>query len=905
MGRELQVDLRLWGKFRGLSAPYPLACHLLDAGAAAGAVWDAYLSPGFRRFVAEGMDTDEAHARRMIVLWVALHDIGKVIPCFQEQDAVAFSAAGDYPPGTGGRRGHDFAAHVWLGSALVELGFPRFVARSVAQLLGGHHGYFFELDPRVEADPLGAVPELGAGRWDRERRALLHSVYQVVGAPEPVKCLDVDVAALVSGVVVLADWLVSQVGFIEPRLARLPSDGRVETLREHYGRSVRQVPALLRDAGLGRLVLRPGSFAEEHGFEPNDLQASIEAHLPGLLTGGPGLLLVPAPPGEGKTEAALTAARLLGESAGAPGILFGLPTMSTANQMYGRLSSYGVHRIEGAASLALLHSMSWLNAAYRHDGGEVVSAEDSSPEAWLRACVAITEWLLGAKRGLLAPWAAATIDQALMAAVAGRHNMVRMLGLAGKVLVVDEVHAYDAYMQKLLCVLLTWLGRLGVPVVLLSATVPKRVAQHLVQAYLSGAGDGLRSEFDFDYPGWLFAEPKTGEVTAYRTASRRFDLEVELRTVALARNGQPQRLPVLRELLAPLTRSDSGCVAIICNTVAEAQQVYRELSVWLADAGSDSMAPELMLLHSRFPADRRDEITDHVVAAYSKNGTRPRGIVVATAVIEQSLDLDFDLVISDLAPLALLLQRAGRGHRHRHAQRPEWAATPKIMVLAPRPSDGGLAVPRTWQFYSEALLRRTLEVLAGLDGKPVAVPAAVQPLMEQVYDETFADGSMADDDIERIADDQIKRGLAEMIAIPGPDELADLAALTNRELDEALFSTRLGADSGQILWCYADIDGRQWLDEQHTIPLPERGAGLRGRFTAAEVETVLRKAIPVPGTWVADATPDQHPPTDWRTNPYLRKLTVLTAPPDDPHHATLGRRRVGLDRVLGLYREGD
>ncbi|WP_051407284.1 CRISPR-associated endonuclease Cas3'' [Nocardia sp. CNY236] len=901
MGHELEVDLGLWGKSRGLTAPYPVVCHLLDAGAAAGAVWDLYLSAGFRRFLAQGMGTDETHARQMVVFWAALHDIGKVMASFQEQDGAAFAAARDYPASSGGRCGHDFAVHVWLPSALVELGFQHAVARSVAQLLGGHHGCFFGMDPR-NADPLRVVPELGAGRWESERRNLVRVVYRIVGSPSPIEYLDADAAALASGVVILADWLVSQVGFIEAQLTRRPADGGSTSLLEHYSSSVRQAPGLLCEAGLSRLVLQPGDFVEEHGFAPNDLQASIEANLPGLLTGGPGLLLIPAPPGEGKTEAALTGARLLGASAGAPGILFSLPTMSTVNQMYRRLSDYGVRRIAGSALLALLHSTSWLNAAYLPGDGEVVTEQDAGRAAAIRASVEITEWLLGAKRGLLAPWAAATIDQALMAGVRGRHNMVRMLGLAGKVLVVDEVHAYDAYMQRLLCGLLTWLGRIGVPVVLLSATVPKRVAQHLVQAYLSGAGVGLRGEFDFFYPGWLFADGNEGSVETHRTSSRAFDLDIDLRVVGLGRERSPERMPVLCELLTPVLETDSGCVGIVCNTVAEAQQVYRDLSTWLAETVRDTVAPKLMLLHSRFPADRRDEITDQVVAAYGKNGPRPRGIVVATAVIEQSIDIDLDLIVSDIAPLALLLQRAGRGHRHNRAQRPAWAATPRLVVLTPQQGDVGFTGPMSWRYYSEALLRRTYEALVALDGKPVAVPSAVQPLMEQVYDETFADGTMADDDIERIANAQVERGLADMVSIPGPDDLIDLFPLTDRDLDNALFSTRLGADSGQVVWCFADSGGQRWLDRQHTIPLPERGAGPRQRFTKRQVETVLRKSIPVPGTWVSDVTPEQQPPREWSTNPYLRKLIVLTELPGVPGQAELGHRVCELDPDVGLYR---
>src|SRR5690606_25020 len=169
----------------------------------------------------------------------------------------------------------------------------------------------------------------------------------------------------------------------------------------------------------------------------------------------------------------------MGEAAGMPGYFFGLPTMATSDQMLRRVDEFRSRRGEGADSLTLLHSMAWLNAAYTGEGEES-GVLTSDPMA--------ARWLMGSKRGLLANLAVGTIDQARLAALRGRHNVLRMLGLSGKVLIADEVHAYDAFMQGLLKRLLEWLGALRVPVVLLSATLPAGVGRRLAEAYLVGAG---------------------------------------------------------------------------------------------------------------------------------------------------------------------------------------------------------------------------------------------------------------------------------------------------------------------------------------------------------------------------------------------------------------------------------
>ncbi|MFC4057629.1 CRISPR-associated helicase Cas3' [Planomonospora corallina] len=898
MDEPPDVDLMLWGKSRGLPARYPLVCHLLDAAAAVEVLWDDYLAPGLRTALAGELVVGEERARRLLAYWAGLHDIGKCMSCFQEQDGDGFSGLVGYPEVDGEAKSHAFAAHVWLGRMLAGSGYTAkrkwSAAIRVAQLLGGHHGAFSSFHHLEFRDPLGALPALGEGRWEEQRRAIATAVHELMDRPEPPPEVSAAGGALACAVVILADWLVSQDAFLRRRIdAGLPRHGDITDLQRHLAGSRAAVVPLLREAGLGRLTFKPGGFSEDFPFQPNDLQRSISERLPVLVGGEPGLLLIMAPMGEGKTEAALHGGRLMGEAAGMPGCFVGLPTMATSDQMLRRVDDFRARRAEGADSLTLLHGMAWLNTAYSPDGGEARVLTDD-PMA--------TRWLRGSKRGLLANLAVGTIDQALLAVLRGRHNVLRMLGLVGKVLVIDEVHAYDAYMQGLLKVLLEWLGALKVPVVLLSATLPVAVGRRLAEAYLKGAGCREQKVPEVTYPGWIYVSPQAAQATA--VASRERILRVESHRVPIGRDGRLDRSAALQNVLTPVA-DEGGCAAVICNTVAEAQHTYLALRDWIRQRGG-AQVPEIRLLHSRFPAYRREEITQEMVGWFGKDaaGHRPRAaILVATQVIEQSLDLDFDVVVSDLAPIALLLQRAGRCQRHpvNDTRRPGWAVGMRLVVLTPADARGELVVPRAWPFvYPTSLLRRTHDALMRLDEGAVAIPGAIQALVDEVYDEDFGNevAPLTDDDVSRLADEQTKDLYARMAAIPAPEDVEELSQLSGDDFINE-FSTRLGAESGRVVCCTVGADGRFLLDGERLPETGTSGSGNKRWFSKEQVRLVMRHTIPVPGTWLRGLSADNAPPAAWADSAHLSDLTVVTMSGQQPS-GQLGQRQVWLSPELGL-----
>ncbi|MFE1781291.1 CRISPR-associated helicase Cas3' [Streptomyces sp. NPDC059506] len=958
------VDGRMWGKDKGLPRSYPLVCHLLDTAAVAGALWDAALTGPARARLAGRLGVPEEVCRQWLCLWAGLHDIGKITPPFQAMVPDAYRSLSldpVYTHASGAERErlrHDVAGHWALAEIFAEWGYPqgrlmsRAVYQQVAQLLGGHHGCFHQvLEAKKLRAPAAWVPGLGGPGWSGQRRSHAEAVRDLVGAgletPVPQGVLPAEVAVVLLGLVVVADWLASQEHVISRRLPASGWQADREELRDHWQAAVADAPGLVRSAQLGvaRFPARP--FGEQFPFPPNELQASVAARLPQLVSGGGGgLLLVTAPTGDGKTEAALHAASVLARACGAGGLYFALPTMATADAMYLRVAEFAEANVDGDKALTLLHSMAWLNDAYARasavpgavDAGGVESS--SLLVADRRTGTEAGRWLRGSKRGLLAPLGAGTIDQALTAVLPVRYNALRLLGLSGKVLVVDEAHAYGPWMHSLLVRLLEWLGAMGAPVVLLSATLAGRAASSLVDAYRRGCGFPEPAAVEPVYPGWLYVDAATGAVCPPQPvgSGRERTVRLEVKpvrwdTADSAADTAPapgSRGEALLRHLAPVVEG-GGCALVCCTTVEEAQRTYRFLQRHLSSLAAEPDG--LLLLHSRYPAHRRREITRRCEEAFGKPraddspGRRPvRAVLVATQVVEQSLDLDFDVVVSDLAPLAQLLQRAGRCMRHQRDARPAWVGDrPRLTVLEPV-ADGRVVPPRTWgSVYDTALLRRTSRLLHETAPAGIAVPGDVQRLVDAVYAEDFGDrlGSAAEReelqrlDAEREAAHLAEEQLARMTAVPSPAGLTDLSRLSDDGLgllDEALVTTRLGADSARAVCAYVQPGGKLTLDPEGALPLPGgRAAG--GRMPLAQVRAVMDHSVPVPGRWLAQRGPEQQPPAAWEDQPLLADLAVLRMRPamqvppehglaDDAWSCQVGDRTLAISDI-GVYRFPD
>lgn len=916
------LDVRLWGKESGLSRPYPVICHLLDTGAVFQVLWDVVLSDETRTAIADALRLSVGEARTVVSFWAGLHDLGKITPPFQAQVPACYKPVRDDPaylsaPGAEAEKGfrHEIASHWALYELFEAVAYPgserllhKAVSHQISQLLGGHHGLFGSvLKAKEVARASDYNPGLGKQGWADQRRTHFEELRRVMGAfAVPRGGLSVGLAIVVSGLVVVADWLASQTSAIEPRIPCPGWSGTPAEVDSHWQVAVKAAPELVRAARLGRARFRAEEFGDMFPFAPNSLQRDLMEHLPAMVgERGAGLVLVTAPTGDGKTEAALFAASLLGRAAGARGVYFALPTMGTADAMLPRLEDFASRALSGERALMLLHSMAWLSSPGGGEGGAAIDAPvgEGQVSSGERTAVEADGWLRGPKRGLLAPLGVGTIDQALSAVLPLRYNALRLFGLSDKVFVVDEAHAYGPWMHQLLLRLLEWLGAMGAPVVLLSATLTGRSAGSLVDAYRRGAGFREPSQVVPRYPGWLFVSGVSGEVSPARGSgsSRARTLQVSRRPVVWD-TAEPAGAPVreggrraaLREVLAPVA-VHGGTALVCCTTVAEAQQTYRDVCAAFPELASHPGG--VRLLHSRYPADVRAAITAEAEVAYGKPGEgmlslRAGSVLVATQVVEQSLDFDFDLVVSDLAPLAQLLQRAGRGRRHARGPsgRPEWAAVesePELVVLDPLAAQERAAPPRSWgSVYDAGLLVRTSSILGRCVREGIAVPGDVQRLVDEVYEEEFVDGldeaarqELARLDEERLAGEAAERHLAKWTSICAPaDVKGDLSKLSVREagVSEELLTTRLGADTGRVLCLYVQADGTATLDPEGRAPAP---AGGKNGLRAAELVAVARRVAPVPGRWLRGGEPGATVPEQWGTHPLLRDLAVLCMTP--------------------------
>lgn len=383
-------------------------------------------------------------------------------------------------------------------------------------------------------------------------------------------------------------------------------------------------------------------FADACSVSPNSLQRVVEAMADQIDE--PTLVVLEAPPGHGKTEAETYLALKLVSRLGHRGFYFALPTRATANQMLGRIERFLKHNSDATrVVLPLLHGNAMLVESFEDllTRGRTSSGHEDADDNTL---VVATDWFTGPKRGLLSSIAVGTIDQILLAALRTKHVFIRQMALANKVVIVDEVHAYDPYMLGLLERLVEWLAALGSSVILMSATLPTERRARLVNAYNRGRGrQAIARHGGPSGSAVTWATPAGAETLRFEP-NRRASVAVRWIDGRLAdgRGGSPFGEALERKL------QSGGCAVVVCNIVGRAQEVYRTLRRrWKAGAFADT---QLFLFHALLPNKDRARVEAEIVRKFGPRGERPaRAVVVATQVIEQSLDLDFDLVVSDLA----------------------------------------------------------------------------------------------------------------------------------------------------------------------------------------------------------------------------------------------------------------
>lgn len=877
----------LWAKYDSDDGLWqPIILHMLDVAAVAGFVWEHNLDDGLRKRLESSFPANDV--KSLIMFLAGAHDIGKASPGFQKKVWQLAECSGFSYSENDCNCPHGQVTAV----ALREFLPPTFSL--LGQISGGHHGVF----PRSSQLQLGR-DSLGNKQWQEARTEALIKFAEIVGLDfrqQPTSEIsDPLVVPVLAGFISVVDWIGSNQDFF--RCFAVCGKG-IEIDPANYWQESQDKAR----GALGKLGWFPGvTFDRETSFDQvfADLTANALQSTTIALSSGqnnPYLMIVEAPMGEGKTEAALYAADLAMCRGFARGMYIAMPTQATGNAMFKRvLESYLRKRgHKGKLNLQLVHGDALLAQMAEVQEGEVpvFKPENIGEDG---ADVEAQSWFTAKKRPLLAPFGVGTIDQSLLSVLQTKHWFVRLFGLAGKVIIFDEVHAYDAYMSTILERLLHWLAELDCTVILLSATLPDAKRKALAKAY-SG-----REDVEYRrYPRITLAKPRHYPHTQADKPPVCTDIPMEKSRVIDLQFCNTDLAGMTSTLAERLKQG--GCAAVICNTVNRSIEVYEHLRGALKDT-------ECLLFHARTLQMWRREREEEVLRKFGKrdlqekdaegcfiNPDRPhRGVLVATQIVEQSLDLDFDLMVSEIAPVDLLLQRSGRLHRHPR-KRPPCLETPRLIVLCdagregPPPESFGKSIEYVYDRY---ILLRTWLALRGRN--EIKAPDEIESLVEAVYGES----SEKADEAWRLALEQAdetmageylaSKTIARQLLVAGPQDPADLVEEFNSQFidDEdpqvhkaVRAATREGDPSITVVMLPAD-----------TVLTPDP--------TVSEVRRLLDNSVKLSHKALFQAfLQNGEAPEQWKKNAHLRHARLLRL--DERNSGHVGNYRLTLDKQLGL-----
>ena len=654
----------------------------------------------------------------ILAMWLAAcHDIGKISPGFQRKCSAWLCEQGLTDEArtrawVQAEPDHSKVSQFTLQNLLREqFSLRKSDAAFWAAVTGMHHGR-----PHWRGEwPIASRSGIPLDDvWEQRRRELAAELTALLGVPAyppQVELADMSPLWWTAGFISVADWIGSDESFFPSDRREIPASLVATQTAAHQ--AIRQIGMVAPSFSKGL------TFGDLFGFPPNDLQTATLA-----VIRKPGVYVIEAPMGMGKTEAALAAAYQLIHEGQAKGLYFALPTQATSNRIHERVTKF-LRRCQATSPPRLIHGASWLvDQELRFP-----SLEASQPDDQRRD---MRDWFASSKRAMIAPFGVGTVDQALLGVIAVKHFFVRHFALAGKVVVLDEVHSYDVFTGTLIKALVSALVKLRCTVIILSATLTHRRREELLNmagpvAAISSTSETPSTPEPFPLitgvtdgipilPRPIIAPPPKPPVTV------RFRAEVDIlgEAVQAARSG--------------------ACVLWICDTVD------RALATYIAICGERCQGdPPVGLLHSRFPFYRRQELEEDWMRKLGKDRShRPQGcLLISTQIVEQSVDLDADLLITELAPTDMLFQRLGRLWRHHNeSDSPRSRSQPEIWVIQESAAFQTLRVERDQKALRQALgkkakvyapyvLLRTLEQWH--DKAVVELPSDIRPWLEATY----------------------------------------------------------------------------------------------------------------------------------------------------------------------------
>lgn len=683
---------KIWAK----TAPKKsLINHMLETGIVAGCLTDTngIYHPVLNRLSEiTGYDSDTLLAK--IVFICAIHDIGKIHPTFQGRDGETLEVLRQEnlnQMSFDTRFRHEqYGANIFDRLSVEDVDIKN--SDIIAQIIRMHHQK--EQKKNSDIDIIKIDDKEKAKKW-RHIQNEIYDYIKNVFRFDNLNLINKDinkselfvVQNAILGIMITADWIASN--------SYVFDNQQYENVDEFLESRKTQALKFLNNEGLIRQQIPVmQDFRSAFGFNGRPVQNDVEkiVHKNDIKC-----MLIESDCGSGKTEAALYAAAVLGNRSGLSGIYMGLPTGVSAEAIQDRVDEFLTSR--GMRNTKLYTSKSML-----------LREPDKKPI-----------WTDMSRQRLLAASAVGTVDQVMTAARLVRFESVRMDGLASKVLIIDEIHAYDAYMLAVIKDLLKICGELDVPVIMLSATLPISTKNDL----LGVLGDG-DIELHNGYPVISYVT-KDGMVHEHVSHQYMPDKKISC-----------ELLPILNDndkiaRYAVDVVKDGGCECVIMNTVADAICVYDKIK---KNKKNDC---KIILYHSRMTINARDKTSRKILAMCGKDRTkRPeRVIIVGTQVLEQSLDIDVDYMITAICPIDLLFQRIGRYHRHGDAgtirEHVVIANTVQVLIPFDLSSYGG-----TEYIYEKCYLDATIDAINEHNGH-LLIPSGMPDMINYVYSHASID----------------------------------------------------------------------------------------------------------------------------------------------------------------------
>lgn len=802
--------------------------HCINVGCVAAALLDR-LPPRLRALLPQNTAT-----------LAALHDVGKLSPGFQQKcDVWARAHSQWFKPQAGYETRHQLISQFCLN----EISGGKL--RHWAEVLGAHHG-------RIQGnDPPGS---LGTPDWHDARVELVKALEHAFGALPDEDASSDAVKWLVAGLITVSDWLGSD--------EKVFSEEGCKSVSKEYQRA--RAEEFICRLELAGSVIDGGKKFEEvfakqlRGNPPRSLQKQlIDLPDPAL-----GIYIIEDEMGSGKTEAALWLAYRLLSAGEARGLYFALPTRMTSDRIHRRVQDFlSVVYPDGIAP-PLVHGHAWLREmpsicaswqTRRKEGGQNGrdGLEEEDPEEHMQDA---QRWFASTRRGLLAPFAVGTIDQALLGIIAAKWFFIRQFALAGKVVVLDEVHSYDLYTGTLISHLVKRLCEQGATPVILSATLTEKQ-----RADLLGESD-TKASIGTPYPSLTIRAENSPPKTVAINQSK------SMKVVRLATLTVPDYDSVASVVALAAEFADGGNnVVWIRNTVRQAQDAFRMLKSVRREGGF-----EVGLLHSRFPAFQRGSYPHASLETLERKNLheerwlwmlgrpepprediRPKGsVLVGTQVIEQSVDIDADVMITDLAPTDMLLQRLGRLHRHERGNRGE--ATIYLTVpqsLAEGGDDMSAAelkrcLGKSSRVYDPYVLVRSWEQWQKLSD--ISIPNDIRKVLEATYADRENDpmGWLELRQEMLSAKQRLENMALTALDVRGQPLCPDDGEVVTRFFSQKQISLLI------LRWCSPDIDRAGNPDELHLLNCQKLNRNSYREFNLNAARSLYLNTVSIPAWWL-------------------------------------------------------